>query len=179
MISWNCPSCANTNFIINNAQSDLNQIATNGLDQTQGVDPIAAGDYHTVVVDTTGGPWTVAIGRTAPAPTNSAPAAQQSSAPAGSPSTSATQCDPNISVANGSCPFAENTFYEYWRHGGASSFAVRSPAADATLEVSCSGGSQVSCTASDGTTVSFPQAAVARYTPAEASAYARSHNPGP
>ena len=28
-ISWNCPTCGNTNFIINNAQSDVNYITTN------------------------------------------------------------------------------------------------------------------------------------------------------
>ena len=69
-ISWSCPACANSNFIINNAQSDVNAIPTNGLNQTGGVDPLPAGTYHTVVVDTTGGPWTVTIGSvtsTAPA----------------------------------------------------------------------------------------------------------------
>jgi hypothetical protein len=60
-ISWTCPGCGNDNFIINNAESDAGFIPTNGLDQTSGVDPISAGTYHTVVVDTTGGSWTVTI----------------------------------------------------------------------------------------------------------------------
>ena len=35
---------------------------TNGLDQTRGVDPLPAGTYHTVVVNTDApGPWTVRI----------------------------------------------------------------------------------------------------------------------
>ncbi len=105
-ISWNCPSCASTNFIINNAHSDPSTIATNGLDQTQGVDPIAAGVYHTVVVDTSGGPWTVAIGITAPTPT-SGPAASGSSGAAPSPPPSSPQstylsCDANIAVSGAS-----------------------------------------------------------------------------
>lgn len=61
-ISWSCASCGNDNFIINNSDSDPDFIETNGLDQTHGVDPISAGTYHTVVVDTTSGPWTVTIG---------------------------------------------------------------------------------------------------------------------
>ena len=61
-ISWSCPSCGNENFIINNANSDSGTISTNALNQTSGVDPISAGAYHTVVVDTTSGPWTVTVG---------------------------------------------------------------------------------------------------------------------
>jgi predicted RNA-binding Zn-ribbon protein involved in translation (DUF1610 family) len=61
VVSWSCPSCGNDNFIINNADSDSNSFATNGLDQTSGVDPIAAGTYHTVVIDTTSGPWSITI----------------------------------------------------------------------------------------------------------------------
>jgi amino acid transporter len=60
-VSWTCDSCGSDNFIINNAASDDGMFTTNGLDQTSGVDPLSAGTYHTVVVDTTGGPWTVTI----------------------------------------------------------------------------------------------------------------------
>ena len=60
-ISWTCPGCGGTDFIINNAQSDANAMPENGLDQTSGVDPLPAGTYNTVVVDTTGGSWTVTI----------------------------------------------------------------------------------------------------------------------
>jgi predicted RNA-binding Zn-ribbon protein involved in translation (DUF1610 family) len=78
VISWSCPSCGNDNFIINNAQSDANIIPTNALDQTSGVDPISAGTYHTVVVDTSSGPWTVTVGSgtsKAPSGASSGPAA--------------------------------------------------------------------------------------------------------
>lgn len=60
-ISWSCPGCGSSNFIINNAASDPNLIPTNGLDQTNGVDPLPAGTYNTVVVDTDGGSWTVTV----------------------------------------------------------------------------------------------------------------------
>ena len=84
-ISWSCPACANNNFIINNAQSDVNAIATNGLNQTNGVDPLPAGTYHTVVVDTTGGPWTVTIGGA----TSPTPAAPSATTPSPAPSSGA------------------------------------------------------------------------------------------
>ena len=60
-LSWSCPGCSDTNFIINNADGDSGFIPTNGFEQVQGVDPISAGEYHTVVVDTTGGSWTIEI----------------------------------------------------------------------------------------------------------------------
>lgn len=60
-VSWTCDSCGSDNFIISDAASDDGMFTTNGLDQTSGVDPLSAGTYHTVVVDTTGGPWTVTI----------------------------------------------------------------------------------------------------------------------
>jgi hypothetical protein len=60
-LSWSCAGCSSTNFIINNAKSDDNSIPTNGFQQTHGVDPLPAGTYHTVVVDTTGSDWTIDI----------------------------------------------------------------------------------------------------------------------
>ncbi len=60
-LSWSCASCSRTNFIINNASSDDHDMPTNGLNQTHGVDPLPAGTYHTVVVDTTGADWTIDI----------------------------------------------------------------------------------------------------------------------
>jgi hypothetical protein len=82
-ISWNCPGCGGTNFIIHNAHSDDSDITTNALNQTQGVDPISAGTYNTVVVDTTGGAWTVAIGAKAQPPSGSAQSSQGSSSSGG------------------------------------------------------------------------------------------------
>lgn len=60
-VSWECASCGNTNFIIENSASDPNIFPTNGLEQTEGVEPLPPGTYHTVVVETTAGPWTVTI----------------------------------------------------------------------------------------------------------------------
>jgi hypothetical protein len=183
-ISWNCPSCANTNFIINNAKSDANAIPTNGLNQAQGVDPIPGGVYHTVVVDTTGGPWTVAVGTTATPPPTSLPGAVEASGATGVQQTSsgqaaASQCDPNVSVSQGECKFAENTFYEYWVHHGPSTFSVYSPADQTSLTVTCTAGSAISCTADQGTTVQFSQSSIDAYTQGQADSYARSHKIGP
>jgi hypothetical protein len=61
-LSWNCPSCGDSNFIINNADSDDVTMPTNGLNQTRGVDNVSAGTYHNVVVKTEApGPWTIRI----------------------------------------------------------------------------------------------------------------------
>src|SRR5205807_895324 len=61
-ISWNCPSCGNSLFQINNASGDSGSVSTNAVDQTHGVDPIAAGTDHTVVLNTdASGPWTVDV----------------------------------------------------------------------------------------------------------------------
>ncbi len=177
-ISWNCPSCGDTNFIINNAQSDDKSIKTNALDQTQGVDPIGAGTYHTVVVDTTGGPWTVAVGGTAPDP-GSGSTASGSPAPS---SAGYTQCDQNISAKSDTtdCQFAQNTFYEYWSHHGDSTFSVYSPATGSSFTVQCSStDGQVDCSTGQGGDVRFSQASVDAYTPSQAAGYAASHNLGP
>jgi hypothetical protein len=60
-VSWECSSCGKTNFIIENSESDPSLFPVNGLDETQGVSPLEAGTYHTVVVETSAGPWTVTI----------------------------------------------------------------------------------------------------------------------
>jgi gas vesicle protein len=66
-VTWECPSCATAqegagaNFIIENASSDENRIGVNSLKETHGVTPISAGTYHTVVVNTQAGSWTVHI----------------------------------------------------------------------------------------------------------------------
>lgn len=183
-ISWSCPTCGNTNFIINNAQSDGNQIPTNGLDQTQGVDPLPAGVYHTVVVDTTGGSWTVAIGLGAAPTPSSTPSVSATAAPSSQASSpaqgAAVQCDANISVSGAAdCSFAENTFYEYWAHHGATTFSVYSRSARALSTVSCAAGSDIVCTTDHGATVTFSQSAIDAYTQSEATAYANSGKLGP
>lgn len=60
-VSWECTNCNDTNFIIENAESDSGLFPTNALEQTQGVDPVPEGVYHTVVVNTEAGPWTVKV----------------------------------------------------------------------------------------------------------------------
>jgi hypothetical protein len=66
-VSWECPGCATAqegvgaNFIIENASSDENRIGVNSLKETHGVTPIAAGTYHTVVVNTQAESWTIRI----------------------------------------------------------------------------------------------------------------------
>lgn len=60
-VSWECASCGNTNFIIENSESDEAYFPVNALEETKGVLPVEAGTYHTVVVDTSAGPWTVTI----------------------------------------------------------------------------------------------------------------------
>ena len=61
-ISWSCPNAEKTYFIIKNADSDENYIPTSAVNQTRGIDLLPAGTYHTVLVDTNAGPWTVTIG---------------------------------------------------------------------------------------------------------------------
>lgn len=112
-VSWSCPGCGNTNFIINNAASDSQKIPTNGLNQTSGVDPLPAGAYHTVVVDTTSGPWSVTIGgsgTSAPVTTSQAPAPTATSSP-GTPSST-----------GGGDPLA--TVSAYWGSIGAHDFSA-------------------------------------------------------
>jgi hypothetical protein len=66
-VSWTCPSCATAqegvgaNFIIENASSDGKSFSVNGLKETHGVSPVEPGTYHTVVVNTQAGAWTVRI----------------------------------------------------------------------------------------------------------------------
>jgi hypothetical protein len=177
-ISWNCPTCGNTNFIINNAQSDANMITTNGLDQTQGVDTLPAGTYHTVVVDTAGGPWTVAIGTTAPPPpasgsasANTTPTVSDAGTSQSSSNGSLTSCDQNISVNSvTSCPFADNVFKSYWQNyqaNGPQASAVvsaSSPVTNKPYTMTCtSDGNTVTCTGGNDALVTFPISAVQAY----------------
>lgn len=66
-LTWECPSCATAqegigaNFIVENAGSDGKDLGVNGLKQTHGVSPIEPGRYHTVVVNTQAGAWTIHI----------------------------------------------------------------------------------------------------------------------
>lgn len=96
-------------------------------------------------------------------------------------------CDPNI-VANSaaSCSFAENTFYEYYESAqdatSGQPIRVHSPTTGENYSVFCSlREGLVACTGvplSTGIYVSFPNAAVVAYTPAQAAAYAASRDVG-
>lgn len=91
-------------------------------------------------------------------------------------------CDPSISAKIGttSCPFAENTFYEYYVGGYPASLRVYSPALGGSLNTTCTRGeSMVVCTTDDGGVVKFSQAAADRYTQDDADAYSTSPNLGP
>ena len=96
-------------------------------------------------------------------------------------------CDTNI-VANSaaSCSFAENTFYEYYESPqeatSGQSLRVHSPTTGKDYSVFCSlREGLIACSGeplSTGIYVSFPNAAVAVYTPAQATAYAGSRDVG-
>jgi len=90
-------------------------------------------------------------------------------------------CDANISArrTTTTCPFAENTFYEYWASGEASSISAYSPATQRTYRLECQHGTTVRCTAGDGAEVRFPVSAVWAYTDGQAQAYAASADLGP
>jgi hypothetical protein len=91
-------------------------------------------------------------------------------------------CDQNIQARVGTttCPFAENVFWTYWTSGEATSLDVWSPAAQANFTTTCdSDGAQVTCTTPDNAAVKFPEAALDRYSDAQAAAYASSHDLGP
>jgi hypothetical protein len=91
-------------------------------------------------------------------------------------------CDPNLQVKESTttCGFGENVFWHYWTSGESGSLEVWSPATQSTFATTCQSDSQqVVCTTSDDGFVKFPQAAVDRYSQAQADAYAASHDLGP
>lgn len=96
-------------------------------------------------------------------------------------------CDTNI-VANSatSCAFAENVFYEYYESARAQtsgqSLRAHSPTTQHDYALDCSlRHDLITCTGeplATGIYSSFPNAAIASYTEAQASAYASSHDIG-
>lgn len=92
------------------------------------------------------------------------------------------RCDANISAKRGTttCGFATNAFYAYWESGKASDIKAFSPASNRMLPTQCAAAAgQVQCTTSDGGVVRFSQAAVDRYTKAQADVYAADHELAP
>jgi len=115
-----------------------------------------------------------------PAAARSTRAEQRASRPSVPPGYS--RCDANIAVrtATTTCPFAQNTFYEYWRSGEAVNIDVYSPATGMTYATVCSRtGPGVRCATGDDGVVVFPQAAVDTYTDDQADRYARTAQLGP
>lgn len=105
------------------------------------------------------------------------PSASSAGTPAGY-----TQCDQHIAAAAATtdCPFAENTFYEYWAHQGDSSFSVYSPNTGTSFSVHCSSnGGQVDCSTDQGGDVQFSQSSVDSYTSSQAASYAATHQLAP
>ena len=91
-------------------------------------------------------------------------------------------CDANIKVKSPqtTCPFAQNVFYGYWLNeeepgvfADSPGLPAYSPAARSIFYVDCSGKTTVVCRADDGGYVTFPVAAVAAYTVAQAKRYAK------
>jgi hypothetical protein len=63
-VSWECASCGGSGeklFSIENAESDPNSFSTFTYFHTHGVETVAEGVYHAVVVNSEAGPWTVKI----------------------------------------------------------------------------------------------------------------------
>ena len=96
------------------------------------------------------------------------------------------QCATNISAtSNVSCPFAETTFYEYYKatNGNANEqIAVQawsSPTQRYYSESCSSGDGVVDCVHGRGADVRFSQSGIAAYTPSEAAAYAAASDLGP
>jgi CHAT domain len=96
-------------------------------------------------------------------------------------------CDQNISAnPETSCPFATNTFYEYWQATGGNlqpgdqSVRVWSPVTQQTYTQVCTNdGTEVHCTHGQGDEVRFNRVSVAAYTRSNAAAYAASGKLGP
>jgi hypothetical protein len=59
-LHWSCPGCAQSNFIINNSNSDSHQITVNALNETSGETVVDEGVYHDFEIEATG-EWTIKI----------------------------------------------------------------------------------------------------------------------
>ena len=87
------------------------------------------------------------------------------------------RCDANVSgTSDISCPFAENTFYEYFKatHGNLTDATVQvwSPTTKRYYTEDCSAAESIECVHGNGSEVRLSRSAIAAYTQAEASAYA-------
>lgn len=113
--------------------------------------------------------------------TTEAPA-ESESAPAPDSASRFLNCDENIRAKEGTttCPFALNTFFEYWRNGYPTTQSVWSPAAQQYFSMRCDSDSlMVTCKSQSGAQVKFPVSAVDEYTLELAEAYRESAELGP
>lgn len=120
----------------------------------------------------------------------SADPTRPSSPPAAKPRRAAatlTACDTNIRVKKPrtTCGFAQNVFYGYWLNeqepgvfADSAGIPAYSPAAGATLTVTCSDATAIVCRGGDGGYVTFPRAAISAYSLANAQDYAATHDLG-
>jgi hypothetical protein len=91
-----------------------------------------------------------------------------------------TSCRGYVQVGSStSCAFGNNVFYEYFESQPEGDFSAYSPTTGETYDMSCTGGSMVTCTGGQGASVRFPLSAVEIYTDRDAAAYASSHDVGP
>lgn len=91
------------------------------------------------------------------------------------------RCDANITVKEQTttCAFAQNVFYAYWQSDSSPFIQAYSPTTGTSYRVTCvRATSRVGCSTRDGARVRFSTASVDRYTAAQASAYADSHDVG-
>jgi hypothetical protein len=77
-----------------------------------------------------------------------------------------------------SCEFANNVFYSFYEAQPDRQFSAYSPATGELYDVSCTGGSEITCRGGQGAQVRFPMSAVDLYTDGDAVAYASSHDVG-
>jgi len=126
------------------------------------------------------GEWDISSESTAPSAT--APSTPGTTPPPSAGDAGYRQCDANIAARAGTtdCAFAQNAFYEYWSHHGASSFSVYSPSTGSSFATQCAGdGGEVTCTTDQNGGVRFSQSSIDSYSQSQADHYAATHSVGP
>jgi hypothetical protein len=94
--------------------------------------------------------------------------------------TAFTRCDGYVQVGpSTSCAFANNVFYEFFESQPDRAFTAYSPTTGQVYDMSCGGGSVITCSGGLGAKVRFPMSAVDIYTERDAVAYATTHDLGP
>ncbi len=118
-------------------------------------------------------------------PGSGSQAAQTSSSTSGGSQPLSNQCDANVSATSGAtCPFAENTFYEYYRASGgdasqSETISAWSPTTHQYYSEDCSPSSGVVSCTFGSETIQLTTSGLTAYSESQASAYASSHDLGP